>query len=61
MNIPKEWVMGIVSALIVAILSWVGTTLVGLETKVAALEATQDRLIETSNKTLDALIEELQQ
>jgi len=60
LKISKDWVMGIAAFILTGLLGWVGTTVNGLQTKVAALEATQERLIDTTNSTLDALIDEIQ-
>ncbi len=54
----KEWqqiAVGVAITVFIGFLGWGGTTLVGLSTDVAALDATQKQLIRTIDRTLDAL------
>lgn len=56
MTISKEWIMGILAALIVGLLSWAGLSIVSFGNQIAALEATQKQLVSTVNLTLEELM-----
>ena len=50
----RNWLMGIAGTLVTAAILGAGGMLIGLSGDVAALEATQEQLILTINRILDA-------
>ena len=51
----KDQALAAAGVILLALLAWGGTTLIGLGNKVATLEATQTQLVKQIDRTLDAL------